>query len=124
MEKVCTEIATPRSSSSMKIFRWANLKNGDTGAPLFWQPYFHKSVHVKGTFGAGGSLQMEGSNDVEATPEWVALRDPRGGAHKLLFTASAGADIKEIAEQTFVLRPNVLGGDSTTDLTVTLLISG
>jgi hypothetical protein len=123
MEKQYTELATPRSSSSMKIFQWANLKNGDTGVPLFWQPYAYKSVHVKGTFGAGGSLQIEGSNDVEGPPNWLVLRNPRGGSHKLVFTAAIGADIGQVMERTYLMRPNVTGGDDTTDLIVTILIS-
>lgn len=117
------QVKTPWSSSGIKVFRWASLKNGDTGEPLLWPAYADKSVHVKGTFGAGGSLQLEGSNDVDVTPDWVVLRDPRAGSNKLTFTVAAGADIQQIMENTYFIRPNVTAGDGTTDLTVTVLIS-
>ena len=117
-------IKTPWSSSGIKVFKWSNLKNGDTGQPLLWPAYSDKSIHVKGTFGVGGALRLEGSNDIDPdTADWVVLRDPRAGANKLTFTEAIGSDIQQIMENTYFIRPNVTGGDLTTALTVTVLIS-
>lgn len=73
-----------------------------------------KTVQVTGTFGAGGSVQIEGSNDGGAT--WHVLNDPQGTA--LVFTA---AKTEAILENTQLIRPNVTAGDGTTLLNVLLI---
>ncbi len=91
---------------------WANMANGDTGEPIDWPAYADRSVQVVGTFGAAGSVSMEGSND---GTNFVALSDPRGNA-----MAVTSAKIEQVEDCTFQTRPNVTAGDGTTSLTVTL----
>lgn len=90
---------------------WA-LANGDTGAPIEAGDYADASVQVTGTFGAGGSVTFEGSND---GTNFVALKDPYGNA---LTLTSAGLVI--LQSNVKHRRPNCTAGDGTTALTITL----
>jgi hypothetical protein len=89
------------------------LANGDDGAPFDNAGAVDKSVQVQGTFGAAGSVQIEGSND---GVNWQILRDPLG--NNLVFTA---AGLKAVLEATLLLRPRCTAGDGTTALVVSLL---
>lgn len=42
---------------------WPALANGDDGTPISFSQYTDKSVQVSGTFGVGGTLRFEGSNN-------------------------------------------------------------
>lgn len=96
---------------------WTPLANSDTGSPAPFQPGADRSVQVRGTFGAGGTVIIQGSNDLLAAgATWATLTDPQGNA--LSFTA---AGLEQVSEFTRWIRPNVTGGDGTTALTVTML---
>jgi len=73
-----------------------------------------RSVQVTGTFGAGGNLRIEGSND---GTNYSALTDPQGNA--LDFTATK---IEGVLELTRYIRPRATAGDGTTSLTVTMIL--
>lgn len=89
--------------------RWA-LANGDDGSPWDTQDFPDWSVQISGTFGAGGTIVLEGSN--QSTPTtWNTLSDPAGAA--LSFTA---ADLKQALQLTRWVRPRVTAGDGTTAL--------
>lgn len=78
----------------------------------------HKEVQVLGTFGAGGSVTVEGSLDGGTT--WATLNDVQGNA--LTFTS---ARIEKIQETVAQVRARVTAGDGTTSLTVVFtLVSG
>lgn len=98
-------------------FRWTGLTQAtaDDGVPIGanWADYPDRSVQVEGTFGAGGNLRVEGSND-EAV--YAALNDPFGAA--LNITA---ASLRGITEVPLLTRPRVIAGDGTTNLNVTIL---
>lgn len=98
------------TSRRVSTTTWTPLANGDTGTPESPGRLSDRSIQIKGTFGAGGSVTIQGSND---NVTWATLRDPAGLA--LTFTS---ADIKEILENTNFIRPNVTAGDGTTALTV------
>ena len=71
-----------------------------------------RCIQVFGTFGAGGSVQLEGS--LQATPTvWHILNDPQGNA--LVFTSGR---IERVEENILHLRPFITAGDGTTSLTV------
>lgn len=89
---------------------WEGLANGDNGNAQQIGQFGDKSVHVKGTFGTGGTCVIQGSND-GAT--WKTLTDPQGNA--LSFTAEA---IEQILENVRYYRPNVTAGDGSTSLNV------
>jgi hypothetical protein len=59
------------------LVKWEGLANGDDGAPFLSGQYPDKSIHVRGTFGAGGSLVIEGTNE-ETPANFVSLNDPQG----------------------------------------------
>jgi hypothetical protein len=73
-----------------------------------------RSVQVDGTFGAGGTLRIEGSNDGVS---FYVLTDPQGNA--LDFIA---AGIEAVSEPVRFIRPRVTAGDGTTSLSVTMLL--
>jgi hypothetical protein len=110
VEKCSTGFAGPDFA---QIFTWAPLGNGDDGTviPTDYLPWLDRTFQVEGTFGAGGTLVIEGSND---GINFHTLTDPQGLA--LSFT---GPGLRQVVEVTLQVRPRVTGGDGTTALTVT-----
>jgi hypothetical protein len=96
-------------------YQWGPMANGDVGAPAVNAPGFpDRAMQVFGTFGTGGSVAAEGSN--EATPtNWAALTDPQGNT-----IAIGSAGVKTVTEATINFRPHVTAGDGSTSLTVIL----
>lgn len=94
--------------------QWTGLLNGDDGSPFPNVSLADRSVQVKGTFGAGGTVVIEGSNDGGTT--YNTLVDQGGTA--LSFTA---AGIKQIRDLPGLIRPRVTAGDGTTSLEVNLI---
>lgn len=103
----------PTGNSASFVAKWPNLAQGDDGAPLGCAQYADRSFQVAGTFG-GASVDVEGTND---GVNWATLTDPQG--NNLIFTA---AKIEMVSEATLKIRPRIVGGDATTDLTVTALL--
>jgi hypothetical protein len=99
-----------------KLVTWTGLLNTDDGAPADWVDYSDRCFQVTGTFGAGGSVTIQGSND---GTNWAALADPQGNA--LTFTSQR---IEQALELPRFVRPLVTAGDGTTSLTVTLCMKG
>ena len=102
------------------------LANGDVGAPVEAPDHAFKEIQVKGTFGAGGSVSLEGSLDAGTADgaladgsdrTWATLNDPQGNA--LTFTS---ARLERVQESTATIRPNVTAGDGTTALVVTVIL--
>lgn len=107
------------------IVEWTGLLNSDTGKPYVCPHRADKSVHVYGTFGAGGNCRIQGTNNQAfdtagsaASPTYATLNDPHANA--LDFTL---AKIEEVLENPNAIRPNITAGDGTTSLTVSMLIS-
>lgn len=69
-----------------------------------------RSIIVTGTFGAGGTVLWEGSNDGVT---YVTLTDPQGNT---LSITTAGA--KAVTEAVIFARPRITAGDGTTSLSV------
>ena len=104
----------------IELWQWTGLTKttDDDGEPLSLPHYADRSVQVKGTFGTGGTVIIEGSNDRKSdSPTYSQLHDPQGNA--LSFTA---AGIEQILEGCYLIRPRVTAGDGDTDLTVTILV--
>ncbi len=97
-----------------KTVTWEGLLNGDDGSPVQWSDFADRSIQVIGTFGAGGNLRIEGSND---GTNYATLNDPQGNA--LDFTS---AKIEQALECTRYMRPRVTAGDGTTDIDVILFM--
>jgi len=87
---------------------WAGLTNGATGAAQPYLAWTQASFQVSGTFGSGGSIKLQGSNDGS---NWFDLSPtPLTSAG---FFGGLGAN-----EKPLYVRPNVTAGDATTSLTV------
>lgn len=94
--------------------QWTGLLNGDSGTPLEMVGSADRSVQITGTFGAGGTVLIEGSND---GTNYSTLHDPGGNALSL-----TTAQIIAVLEISAFIRPRVSAGDGTTSLAVTLLV--
>lgn len=95
------------------LVSWAAMANGDTGAPFSGFGLKDGSVQIEGTFGVGGSVTMQMSND---GTNWQAAADPQG--NDVTKTAADLETLLDIVGRQ--IRPNVTAGDGTTSLTVTL----
>jgi len=113
MEQPLTVSRIVDFGESSSLAQWTDLATGDTGAPFPQSSWSDRSVQVSGTFGAGGTLSLEGSND---GTNWALLRDPFGA--DLAVTA---AGIFAVMEITRFVRPHVTAGDGATLLDVALL---
>lgn len=96
------------------VISWTGLLNGDTGSVIEMPGSSDRSVQFNGTFGSGGTVQIEGSND---GTNYVVLTDPQGNN-----ISKTSASIEMITELTRYIRPRVTAGDGTTDLKAYLLI--
>lgn len=96
------------------VITWADLANGDTGQPLEMPGSSDRSIQVFGTFGTGGNLRIQGSNN---GINWHVLTDPQGNQINL-----TSAHIEQIMEVTRYIRPQVSAGDGTTSLTASILV--
>jgi hypothetical protein len=94
---------------------WTGLLTTDDGAWFDCRDFADRTVQVFGTFGAGGGLTMQGSN--EPTPTNPFTLTDQGGTNVAL-TAAGG---RLLAEAPRWVRPLVTGGDGTTSLTVELV---
>ena len=97
------------------LVQWGPLANGDTGDLFDMTGFVPLSVQVEGTFGAAGSVTLEGSND--GTNKHT-LKDPNGNV--LTFTS---AGLVAVGTQPRYVRPNATAGDGTTALTVSLWVT-
>jgi len=96
------------------IIKWLALANGDTGSPYEGAELADRSVQILGTFGAGGTILMEGSNDGGTT--YNTLTDPQGVA----ISKTAGS-LVAVTEMAGLVRPRVSAGDGTTSLNVYMI---
>jgi len=96
------------------VITWTGLTNGDTGSSIEMPGSSDRSIQFSGTFGAGGTIQAQGSNDGS---NWIVLTDLQGNS-----ISKTSASIEMITEVTRHIRVEVTAGDGTTDLTATLLL--
>jgi hypothetical protein len=94
------------------------MQNGDVGIPVSATDniagHADRSVQIGGTFGSGGTVAIEGSNDAV---NFSTLNDP--SSTPLVLTAPV---IKGILEAVRQIRPHIVGGDGTTSMTVSLMM--
>lgn len=106
-------VANTIQSLDHSTFTWGPMANGDTGAPVAYMGR-DRAVQVTGTFGTGGSVAWEGSND---NANWFPLKNLDNTA--IAFTA---AGLQTVRDEALWVRPHVTAGDGTTALTVILAI--
>lgn len=98
-------------------YKWLAIPNGNQGNAIKLNLFQDRTVQVTGTFGTGGSVTIQGSNDGGTT--WTSLTDPLGNA--LTFGA---AGLKQITELPYEIRPSVTAGDGSTAINVWLHARG
>ena len=98
----------PTYDGNTVVVLWETILDGDTGLSFLAFHMNDLSIAVNGTFGAGGSINMEGSND---GTNWHILTDPQGNA-----ITKTAAFMEQITEACKLYRVNCTGGDGTTDL--------
>lgn len=102
---------------NVQVVKWETLTTtNDVGSAVEMGAWPDRSAQVIGTFGAGGTLIIEGSMD---GTNYATLTDPQGNA--LSFTA---AKIEAVTELVRYIRPKVTAGDGTTDLDVLMIFGG
>ena len=106
---------TPNAGSAW-LYDWTGLLNGDDGSPAQLANFPDKTVTFHGTFGTGGSITLQGSND---NSNWFALVDPQGNA-----ITKTAAGIEAVTENPRYIRPIVTAGDGTTNLRCMLTARG
>lgn len=97
------------------VVTWEGLQNGDDGEPLQAVLYSDRSAQVKGAFGSGGEVTVEGSNDGGTT--YTPLTDPQGNS-----IAITAAKIEAVTELVEYIRPRVTAGDGATNITVVMIV--
>ena len=106
------------SPTNLIYATWSAIANGQSGAYLESAEFSDKTMQIFGTFGAAGSVTLEGSNDPRVITDsgnavWFALIDPQGST--ITKTSAAG---EAILENPRFIRPRCTAGDGTTNLTV------
>lgn len=104
-----------RVTQSLVATVWTPLANGDTGAWIDTADLAERTVQVTGTFGSGGTVVLQGSNEDTPTNAFALTDD---GAGAVSFTAAGGA---RLWERPRWVRPSVTAGDGTTALTVRMV---
>ena len=100
---------------SILVATWTPLTTANAdGATMKYPEWADRTFSVTGTFGAGGTLVIQGSND---GTNWFTLNSA-AGATAASFTA---AGIKTMIELPLFVRPFVSAGDGTTSLSVILV---
>jgi hypothetical protein len=107
-------ISVDNTNPRALVIQWTGLTQAtlDDGAPFEGADWSDRSVQIQGTFGTGGSVSIEGSND---GTNYQLLTDPQGND-----ITKTAADLEQITEITRYIRPRVTAGDGTTSLTVTI----
>lgn len=105
---------SPNQQRNCVLVAWAGLLSSstDVGSAFETGDFADFTVQIGGTFGTGGSVTFEGSNDGTT---WLALTDPQGNA-----VTKTAAAIEVCEEAPRYVRPNCTAGDGTTDITVTM----
>lgn len=113
MATVIPTISEVATDGSAHLVVWTPLTTANAdGTRTQVNRYPDKTIQVDGTFGVGGQITVQGSNDGTT---WATLSDPQG--NPLVITA---AGIKAVSENPLYIRP-LASGDGTTSLTVRLL---
>lgn len=84
------------------------------GAPAEWVRWADRCIQFNGTFGVGGTVKLQGSND---GTNWYDLADAQGNA-----ISKTAAGIEQVLEMTQFVRPYISAGDGTTSITATLVM--
>lgn len=113
MATINPAVTLPGPNYSLRLATWTPLLNSDQGAAFSFVDWADRCFQVSGTFGTGGTIVLEGSNN---GTDWSTLTDVAGQA--MSYTA---ATVRQVSEAPQFVRPRVTAGDGTTSLTASLL---
>jgi hypothetical protein len=97
------------------IRKWPTMAHGDVGEPIILTRYNDRTVQITGTFGTGGTVVIEGSNDGVT---YAAMRDVFNNE-----LSATSAKLITLTEVPVWVRPRV-SGDVTTSITMTVAAVG
>lgn len=108
-----TKITTP-FSGDIDIWKWTLTDADPTGVAVPLPRHSDLSIHVKGTFGTGGTITPQGSNELPAAADadFIALRDPSGTV--IGITSTTTTNMKQILESVYWFRPKQTAGTGAT----------
>lgn len=107
------------------IMEWTGLNTTTWGTPVCAPNYPEKCVQVGGTGGVGGSVKIEGGNhplSLTTTLGFGALHDPGGVALTFTLADVSQSSVRQVLENTYVIRPTVVAGDADTAITVRVML--
>jgi len=111
-----------KSLTPVQQVEWPAVLNAGDGTPINVADYDDITAAFYGTFGAGGSVSLMGSNDNPAAgalpTNWFALTAV-GGVSALTNTA---AGMKKANENPLWIKPMVTAGDGTTSIDCIVLL--
>lgn len=115
MATVTPTVSEIAGDGSVRIITWTPLTTtNQDGSPAEWVAWGDRCVQLSGTFGTGGTIALQGSNDGS---NWFSITDPQGNA-----ISKTSAAIEQCTEVTRYVRPYVSAGDGTTSLTAILIL--
>lgn len=95
-------------------YNWSGLLNGDSGTAVGVSDHnWSYTMQVTGTFGAGGSVSLQGSNN---NVDFIAIDDAAAVA-----VAATTTKIWKLSQLPRYIKPVVTAGDGTTNLTVNIV---
>ncbi len=100
---------------ALVTYCWKGLKNLETGAPMKVDIFRAISIQVEGEF-HGFQVQIEGSNDGE---HWYVLVDSQDNHMRL-----SEPTLANVGQYCRFLRPEVIGGDEFTNVSVWVVCRG
>lgn len=108
--------ASPDAQNGANVLvQWLAVTEADTCTAVEFTAFPDRSVQIGGTFGAGGTCVLEGSND---GTNYVGLVDPQGNA-----ISATGAKLEQISEITRKTRPRISAGTGVS-LNISMLCCG
>lgn len=107
-----TRSPTTDYQKNVALVSWSGLLNTDDGRAWLAEDFADMCIQVAGTFGVGGTVVFEGSNDGS---NWFTLNDAQGTA-----VSKTAAAIEQVVEAPRFVRPRVTAGDGTTNLVAVL----
>lgn len=98
------ELEPAASRKECIVIVWEGMANGDAGDPVRYTEYADRSVQITGSFG-GGTVTMQGSNDVTSPSNWFTLTDTLEND-----ITKTGTAAEQILQASVWIRPSLSGG--------------
>jgi hypothetical protein len=114
---VVKDIST-RDGSVISV-TWSALTTTNTsGSPIPASEWADRTIQFAGTFGAGGTVKLQGTLDADPlSSNYVDLADPQGNA-----ISKTALSIEAVLELVQWVKPVVTAGDGTTSINATMLL--